>query len=226
MGKFERKIRNQMKNDIEDFDVWFEKNQEKLTGFTSNNTNYEMENNGAVKKKTAKKWLIPLVFFLATVCVILCFLPMMRQEKTPTHFGDDRVYEEVINEEGISTIIQENPFLSLFTYTGGSRLLKKDDESLVFIMLSGELETELDYYFVTVQIEYDPYYDFLSKPFYAKLKKQKEVNGFYIRYDLPVLDGEELNWYRMLTQKDGQTIYWEIHCFEESIEQFIELIFE
>ena len=33
-----------------------------------------------------------------------------------------------------------------------------------------------------------------------------------------------MNWYRMLTEKNGQKIYWEIHCFEESITEFIDLV--
>lgn len=224
MGKFERKIRKQMKSEVEDFDVWFEKNQEKFPGFT-NMSNEEIEQGSEIKVKKKKIWLVSSGFFLAVLCVMLCFIPLMSQDQTLTHFGDDAVYETVIEDSEQATIIQENPFLAKISYVSGKKLLKTEDDSLVFVILNGELETEADYYFVTLQIEYNSYYDFLSKSSYEELENQTEVKGFSIRYDLMGLDADELYLYRMSTEKDGQRIYWEIHCFEENIEQFIDLMF-
>lgn len=224
MGKFERKIRKQMKSEVEDFDVWFKKNQEKFPGFT-NMANEEIEQGSEIKVKKKKIWLVPIGFFLAVLCVMLCFIPWMIQDQTPTHFGDDAVYEAVIEDSEQTKIIQEHPFLAQISYTSWKKLLKTADDSLVFVILNGELETEADYYFLTVQIEYNSYYDFLSKSSYEELANQTEANGFSIRYELLGLDVDELYLYRMSTEKDGQMMYWEIHCFEESIEQFIELMF-
>lgn len=224
MGKFERKIRKRMKNEVEDFDVWFEKNQAKFSDFT-NKPSEEIEQGNAIKVKKKKVWLYPVGFFLAVLCVVLCFIPLMMQGQTPTHFGDEAVYQTPLKSSEQKAILRENPFLAQLSYTNSAKLLKTDDDSLVFVIMLGELETTEDYYFVTVQLEYNPYYEFLSKHTYERLKNQTEVNGFTIRYDLLGLDADELNWYCMSTEKNGQKIYWEIHCFEESIEQFIDLMF-
>ena len=118
MGKFERKIRKQMKSEVEDFDVWFEKNQEKFPGFT-NMSNEEIEQGSEIKVKKKKIWLVSSGFFLAVLCVMLCFIPLMSQDQTPTHFGDDAVYETVIEDSEQATIIQENPFLAKISYVSG-----------------------------------------------------------------------------------------------------------
>ena len=228
MGRFERKIQKKLKSEVENFDVWFEKNQDKLPGF-ANNTTTEKEQKSDVKVKTRKAWLIPAAFLFAAICIVLCFLPLMLGDgsdlpQTPAHFGDESVYERVLEDSEKQKVFEEYPFLYELTYTGGAKLVKADDESLVFIIMSCELETVTDYYFVTVQFEYNPYYEFLSKHTYENLQQQTEINGYSVRYDLLGLDADELNWYRMLTEKNGQKIYWEIHCFEESITEFIDLI--
>ena len=228
MGRFERKIQKKLKSEVENFDVWFEKNQDKLPGF-ANNTTTEKEQKSDVKVKTRKAWLIPAAFLFAAICIVLCFLPLMLGDgsdlpQTPAHFGDEAVYEAAMDQTDQQTILQDNPFLSKLTYTDGAKLLKTEDDSLVFAVMSGEFETVTDYYFVTVQIEYNSYYDFLSKQSYESLQQRTEINGYSVQYDLLGLDADELNWYRMLTEKNGQKIYWEIHCFEESITEFIDLI--
>ena len=110
------------------------------------------------------------------------------------------------------------------TVVAGEKILKIEDDSLVFVILSCELETEADYYFVTVQIEYNSYYNFVAKPIYEKLSQERQVNGYTVSYGQNGFDSDELYWYYMLTEKDGQKTYWEVHCFEESIEQFIDLM--
>lgn len=223
MGKFERKIRKEMKRETEDFDVWFEKNQEKLSGFESNSYS-ETDSKSEVKTKTKKIWLIPAAFVFAAVCVVLCFLPMMLPKNEPVHFGDNAVYTETLSAEEQAEIIAKNPFLSSMIFLTGQNMYKTDDQSLVCAILTGEMETESDYYFITVRIAYNPYYDFLTKPLYERLSQEKQVNGYTVKYGQNGFDADELYWYYMLTEKDGQKIYWEVHCFEESIEQFIDLM--
>ena len=224
MGKFEKRVQNSFKGDIEDFNVWFAKNGEKFPGFTGEPVE-ETESHGSAKVKKKKLWLLSLAFFLAAVCIVLCFLPLMLQGKEPTRFGDAAVYEHILDENEMMEIAQSNPFLSKISFINGKQLLKTDDDSLVFAILSGELGTDLDYYFLTIQIEYNPYYDFISRSSYEELKTQIIYGDFSIRYDQLGLDTDELIVYRLLSEKDGRKIYWEIHCFEESIEQFIQTMF-
>lgn len=103
---------------------------------------------------------------------------------------------------------------------GGADIRLTDDLTLALQILDTELELE-DYYLVTVQIEYNPYYNFLSKELYESLQNERLENGYEVSYTLSGTDDLGLYLYHMRTEKNGQRIYWEIHCFEESIEQFI-----
>ena len=145
---------------------------------------------------------------------------------TPSFFGDEAVIETNLSEEEYQRILQENSFINKMNVTLARKIEKTDDGSFVFAILNSELETENDYYLVTVQIEYNPYYKFVSKTEYDNFEKTLNINSFDISYRLAGFDSDDLYWYYMLTEKDGQRIYWEVHCFEESIEEFVQIIFE
>lgn len=226
MGRFERKIRKRLKDETEEFDVWFEKNKDSFPDFVD--VRSEEESQGTVKLKKKKFWIIPTAFILVALCVFLCFLPLILKKEditTPSFFGDEIVIEKKMSEEEYQSILQENPFIDKMEVTIAVKIEKMDDGSLVFAILDSELETENDYYLVTVQIEYNPYYEFVSKPEYDNFDRQFFVNDFEIGYRLAGFDSDDLYWYYVLTERDGKRIYWEVHCFEESIEEFIQIIF-
>lgn len=227
MGRFERKIQKRFKEETEKFDVWYEKNKDKFSDFENKNEAENMQN-GDVKVKKCKMWVIPIAFIFVMVCVFLCFLPLILQKDkitTPSFFGDEAVIETKLSEEEYQSILQENLYLAKMSVVAQSKIKKTEDDSLVFVILNCELETQADYYFVTAQLEYNPYYEFVSKPEYDNFDKQFYVNDFEIGYKLAGLDSDDLYWYYLLTEKNGQKIYWEVHCFEESIDEFIELVF-
>lgn len=224
MGKFEKEIKRQMDKEVEEYDVWFERNKDKLARFDKAETEEEIQADGTKKIKAKKKWLIPMAFVLLVIGITLCFLPMMLSGgevlEPPQLFGDEAVYSEGMNAEGIEELQKSMPELEGFTIYSGVEILMTEDQSLVFRILDTELELE-DYYLVTVQIEYNPYYNFLSKHIYEDLGSEMTVSGYDVSYTLSGTDDLGLYLYHMRTEKNGQRIYWEIHCFEESIEQFI-----
>ena len=71
MGRFERKIQKRLKDETEEFDVWFEKNKESFPGFVDEQS--EEESQGTVKLRKKKFWIIPTAFILVALCVFLCF---------------------------------------------------------------------------------------------------------------------------------------------------------
>ena len=223
MGRFERKIRKKIQEGQPDFDVWFEKHKDQFSRFDTND-GIELQNNGTVKKKVIKNWMIPLALVLIGICAFLCFLPSMLN-KQPTHFGDEAVYNVQLNDEDISELEKDYQFISKFSNLTGEKILLKEDKSLVFTILDGELETEFDYYLTTIQIEYNSYYDFISKPNYFDLENQLNTNDYTIGYELNCIDIDGLYMYYLLAKNNNQTIYMEIHCFEESITDFIDKIF-
>lgn len=228
MGRFERKFNKKLQEEFPSFDVWVEKNKEHFPGFVDSRSEEEIESQGIVKLKKKKLWIIPTAFVLVALCVFLCFLPMILDRNavtTPSFFGEEAVIETNLSEEEYQRILQENPFIEKMSVMAQSKIEKVDDGSLVFAILNCELETENDYYLVTVQIEYDQYYEFVSKPAYDNLDHSLTISDFEVGYKLAGFDSDDLYWYYMMTEKDGQRIYWEVHCFEESIEEFIQIIF-
>ena len=221
MGKLEKKIRKRIQAGQEDFGTWFEKHGDDFpgAGFA-----VEPEERGAEKVKAKQAWLIAAAFVLAALCVVVCFLPLMLQKEPPSHFGANEVYERALGESEKAKILQEYPFLSRLTYAGGAEIHKTDDNSMVFIIVSGELEIR-DYYLVKAQIEYDPNYMFVSKPTYANLENEMCVNGKKVRYEHLGYDDAGLLVYRMLSETNGHKIYWEISCFDGYIAEFIEYVF-
>ena len=228
MGRFERKFNKKLQEEFPSFDVWFEKNKEHFPGFVDSRSEGEIESQGIVKLKKKKLWIIPTAFVLVALCVFLCFLPMILKKDTvssPSFFGDESVDETLLSEEEYQKILLANPFLLKMDVVQKVKLEKTDDGSLVFAILNCELETEADYYFVTVQLEYNPYYEFVSKPAYDNLDHSLMISDFEVGYKLAGFDSDDLYWYYMQTESNGQRIYWEVHCFEESIEEFIQIVF-
>lgn len=227
MGKFEKKIRKRLDDEKEEFNVWFEKNHEKLQDFSDYCKIEDAEREGnTIKVNNKKVWLIPIGFMLVVLCLFLCFLPMLVPEKTPSHFGNDDVHSMELNAEEQKEILQQNPFISKLENLTFLKLLKNEDDSLVFVIADGEIETESDFYFVNIQIEIDPYYHFTSKPIYSELANYTKKGEYSIHYEKKYVDTDDINWYYMLAEKGKQKIYWEVCCFEESIEQFINLMFD
>lgn len=224
MGKLEKEIKRQMDKGVEEYEVWFERNKDKLARFDKTETEEEIQADGTKKIKAKKKWLIPMAFVLLVIGITLCFLPMMLSGgevlEPPRLFGDEAVYSEKMTEEEIATLQSGMPELEGFVIHGGTDIRLTDDLTLALQILDTELELE-DYYLVTVQIEYNPYYNFLSKHIYEDLESKMAVNGYAVSYELSGTDDLGLYRYYMRTEQNGQKIYWEIHCFEESIEQFI-----
>ena len=228
MGRFEKKIHKKIQAEQENFDVWFEKHSELLHDFQSNDTEEEVQLNGTKKLKFKKRWLLPIGFLLLLICVALCFLPLLLQSQKPlpqppAHFGDEAVSNQPLSEQELSALLSENEFLTQFQILTADKTVLKEDNSTVMTILNADLELT-DYYITKIQIEYNEYYDFVSKPLYENMERQEVVNGHEVTYELYGTDDSGLFLYSMTSVKEGVKIYWEIHCFEESITEFIDSV--
>ena len=226
MGRFERKFKKKLKEELPSFDEWFADNKDKLECFSSDK-NEKGRSFAAVKAKRNIPWIIILCSFIAAVlCVGLCLLPLLKKEKTPLTFGDDAVYILEMSSEEIAQERNNNAVLNKFIIQRADKLLLWEDDSLVFTVFDADLETESDYYITTIQIEYNENYIFFGKESYETLSERTEIEGIEISYQSFGLDENDMYWYRLNSVEGGQRIYWEVHCFEESIEEFIQIVFE
>ena len=88
----------------------------------------------------------------------------------------------------------------------------------MFIIIHGEIITQSDYYFMTVQIEYNEHYNFVDKYYYHNLDNSTTTDNFDVSYEQMGLDDGGLYTYLLRLESENlNTVYMEVHCFEDDI---------
>jgi len=221
MGRFERKIKKQLKNETEDFDVWYEKNQDRLTSFAVENDVKEHYKGGNMLVKDRRVW-IPILVFLC--CIAICvsvLLPILLNKGNNDFnmkFGEESVYPTIISGADLQTTVEDYPFISKMHITAQGELRLLNDDSLVFTIIDGEIDTGDNYYLLKVQIEHNKNYEFVYKSVYLNLKNQAVVKDWNVAYGQGENDPNDLFVYFIrLEDNNGQVVYLEVHCFENDI---------
>lgn len=148
MGKFKRKFKKEINKNTEDFDSWFEKNQDRLSGFTVE-SEATYHKGGNVLVKNCRVW-IPILALLC--CIAICvavLLPILLNKGNndfDLRFGEESVYPSMISDAELQSIIEEYPFISKMHITSQGELKLCDDDSLVFTIIDGEIDTGDNYY--------------------------------------------------------------------------------
>lgn len=221
MRRFKRKIKKQLKNETEKFDIWYEKNQDRLTGFAVENEVKEHHKGGSVLVKDRRVW-IPMLAFLC--CIAICvsvLLPILlnkRNNDFGMKFGEESVYYATVSDAELQTTVEEYPFVSKMQRTAQGEIRLLDDDSLVFTIVDGEIDTGDNYYLLKIQIEHNKNYEFGYKAVYLNLKNQAVVKDWNVTYGQGISDPSGLFVYFIrLEDSKGQVIYMEVHCFENDI---------
>ncbi len=221
MGKLERKIKKQIKNETEDFNVWYDKNQDRLSDFSAKEDCKPYHKVGNVLVKDKRFWIPTLAVFCLIAIFLTVLLPILlnnRQKDFDFRFGDDRVYSTALTDAEFQTVAKDYPFINKMQITEKDVLRLLDDDSLVFTIIDGEVDTGDDYYFIKVQIEHDKNYEFGYKAAYLNHKNQTTVKDWKVTYEQGVNDANDLFVYFIrLEDSKGQVIYMEVHCFENDI---------
>lgn len=221
MGRLERKIKKQLKKDAEPFEVWQDRNQPRLNGFEKYNNISEQSNGGDVLVKERRIWIPVFAFLCGIIICLAILLPVLFNKNNSDFdmtFGDERVYTSMILEEDLQSITESYPFINKMQITEQGELRLRDDDSLVFTIIDGEIDTGDNYYLLKVQIEHNKNYEFGYKSVYRNLKNQTDVNGIVVTYGQGINDPSDLFVYFLrLEYPKGQVIYIEAHCFENDI---------
>ena len=222
MDWLQRKIKKEMEKNRPDFDEWFEQNREVFSKFE--------KFDGAAKKgsvfvKTRKIWL-PVIALLG--CVIICLsiiLPIVfsgTSNDFDFSFSDEDVYASTLTESEIQDLNEKYSFVQKMQVTSMEGLRLNSDDSLVMAVLNGEVGTEDNYYFLTLQIEYNHNYLFGYKSEYEGLSNAQQISGWDITYGQTIIDFDGLYVYLIrLENVQGQVVYIEAHCFENDISYII-----
>lgn len=222
MGKFEKRIKKKINCEQKDFDIWFEKNRDKFGYISEENRAENVVKLNYAKVKYKNFW-IPFVFTLFSIilCLSILLICLFTNDKNDFNldFGDDKVYTVYVANEELDDIVEKYKVDGNMTIVSAVRLLHRDDGSIVFTILDGEIETEDNYYFVSAQIEHNSNYVFLYKLVYQNLPNHITVNEYVIDYDKPIKDTNDLYvYYLRRTDEVGQVVYFEIHCLEDNFD--------
>lgn len=116
------------------------------------------------------------------------------------------------------------PLLSEFSEvtTQGVRLIRNN--ALLMLVYSGELETESDYYLVTVRQWFDKRYNFIEKNDYSDFTDYLEYEDLTVEYKFLGVSFDGFNQYLMGFEKNNITYYFSISCFSEDLTEFIGLL--
>lgn len=201
----------------EEFDRWYAANEDKLGEFSPVSARDANARGGVrVKRFLPAAAFIGLAFVMVMVLVIL-FVTNNGQEDDFT-FSNDMVYNSKLSESELTIVEEQYDFIDKMSITDSIKLLYREDDSLVFIIMQGEIATQSDYYFITVQIEYNEHYDFVDKPIYYRLDNNLVVDDYSVSYEQMGLDDSRLYVYLLRLESENlNTVYMEVHCFEDDI---------
>lgn len=201
----------------EEFDRWYAANEDKLGEFSPVSARDADARGGVrVKRFLPAAAFIGLAFVMAMVLVIL-FVTNNGGESDFT-FNSDMVYNRELTDEEFAAVEEQYDFIDNMDVTDSIKLLYNEDNSLVFIIIHGEIITQSDYYFMTVQIEYNEHYNFVDKRYYDDLDNTTTTDNFDVSYEQWGIDDSGLYTYLLRLESENlNTVYMEVHCFEDDI---------
>lgn len=201
----------------EEFDRWYAANEDKLGEFSPVSARDANARGGVrVKRFLPAAAFIGLAFVMTMVLVIL-FVTNNGGESDFT-FNSDMVYNRELTDEEFAAVEGQYDFIDNMDVSNSIKLLYNEDNSLVFIIVHGEIVTQSNYYFITVQIEYNEHYNFVDKYYYHNLDNSTTTDNFDVSYEQMGLDDGGLYTYLLRLESENlNTVYMEVHCLEDDI---------
>jgi len=144
---------------------------------------------------------------------------MLSQNNNNFTVNDNDIIYSAMTDEEVSALSSEYSFITKMDVQSSTELLYSKDNSLVAVLVKGEMENEANYYFIDYMVLYNEHYEFLSKPFYKNFAN--EADGFM--YEQKGTDDNGLYIFYLLSESNySQPVYMEVHCFENDISYILE----
>lgn len=230
MGRFERRLRKKVSQCKKPYSVWREEHKDELSKVTDI-VNSE-EKYGEVK---AKRRGIYTVFafiggLLLIVAAVLTGLNATNQSAQPglpdLKFGEESVEAIQMSDEELMEVKEQHYQLNLLENTDGAKFIYQMDNSVVMTLVSGELETADDFYFVDARISYNDNFIFLDKWEYEELGSEVVVGSTVVRYEARGMDDFGLYLFFAVTETESETVYWRVSCMEGLFDEWLSIMFE
>ena len=229
MGRFERDIRKKIEESDQPFNEWFAERQDRLTDFEPPEEPASDLGPVRVRRRTFA-WLtgaiaVLLVAFVVTAVFLFRGQSQSQPQIPDLTFGEEGVYMNELSDEELQGAIQLVPSLKSVTITEKWAVRHNQDDSIVMATIVGEQETAEDYYFVNARIEYNKNYMFLEKSQYDNLENVEMFGATKVSYEVAGTDKYGFAEYRILSETDDATVYWNVSSVNGLLEEWLQLTF-
>lgn len=223
MGRFERKLKQLAKKEAEPYETWVAKHAQEL-GIEEREE--VPEGDVLVKRAKIPLSLVAVGCALLLLCAGLLTGLLMKTSVSNFEINENSVKESEVTESDVSKVTEDHPWITKLEQEvlAFTKKVLIADESWVMIGVQGDLSVE-NYYLIRAYISYNDNYVFLGREVFEDLPQSVEVGTTKISYKFIGFDQYDLYEYWLLSETEGNKIYWKVSCFEDDITEFIDVIF-
>ena len=215
MGRFERDIQRKMKKSKKPFEEWYEEHEEAIQKAVESQSLEETADGVKLKRRIPNiAWIACAGIIMLIIAITVAVLLTRNGSESDFTFGEDSVQSFALEEGELEEMLDDIPQLNNLQQVTGTKSVYQQDQSTVMAMVSGEMETINDFYFVEAKIVYNDNFIFLDKWEYAELDEEETIGGTSISYKSYGTDEVGLYVYLAVTETESATVYWKVSCIE------------
>lgn len=227
-----RDIQRKVKESKKPVEEWRTEHAEEIRSVIGKNMSEDI-NVGMIKaKKRFFNYILGTVGILFIIIAVVVALLINGQQQSiqpglpDLTFGEESVEAIQMSDEELMGVKEQHPQLNLLENTDGAKFIYQMDNSVVMTLVSGELETADDFYFVDARISYNDNFIFLDKWEYEELGSEVVVGSTVVRYEARGLDDFGLYLFFAVTETESETVYWRVSCMEGLFDEWLSIMFE
>ena len=227
-----RDIQRKVKESKKPVEEWRTEHAEEIRSVIGKNMS-EVINVGMIKvKKRFFNYILGTVGILFIIIAVVVALLINGQQQSiqpglpDLTFGEESVEAIQMSDEELMGVKEQHPQLNLLENTDGAKFIYQMDNSVVMTLVSGELETADDFYFVDARISYNDNFVFLDKWEYEELGSEVVVGSTVVRYEARGMDDFGLYLFFAVTETESETVYWRVSCMEGLFDEWLSIMFE
>ena len=227
-----RDIQRKVKESKKPVEEWRTEHAEEIRSVIGKNMSEDI-NVGMIKaKKRFFNYILGTVGILFIIIAVVVALLINGQQQSiqpglpDLTFGEESVEAIQMSDEELMGVKEQHPQLNLLENTDGAKFIYQMDNSVVMTLVSGELETADDFYFVDARISYNDNFVFLDKWEYEELGSEVVVGSTVVRYEARGMDDFGLYLFFAVTETESETVYWRVSCMEGLFDEWLSIMFE
>ena len=227
-----RDIQRKVKESKKSVEEWRTEHAEEIRSVIGKNMS-EDTNVGMIKaKKRFFNYILGTVgiLFIIIAVVVALLISVQQQSIQPglpdLTFGEESVEAIQMSDEELMEVKEQHYQLNLLENTDGTKFIYQVDNSIVMTLVSGEMETADDFYFVDARISYNDNFIFLDRWEYEELESEVVVGSTVVRYEARGMDDFGLYLFFAVTETESETVYWRVSCMEGLFDEWLSIMFE